>query len=420
MPKRYLFVLGTFFLSVLLYVDRVAISASKERVAYDLDLSEKQMGWVLSTFALGYALFQTPGGLLADRHGPRSVLTAVIALWSLFTALTGAAFDLLSMLAVRFLFGAAEAGAYPACARAVYSWIPMSERGIVQGINFSGARLGAAFALPLVAWMVEQAGWRASFAVLGALGLGFAALWYTWFRDDPSEAPGISPRELERILRERQEASGASQGEARLSAAVLVRSANLWLAAAQYVASNFTFFFCLTWLLPHLEEKYRLGKLEAGFYSAVPFVAGALGQWVAGAVVDLIYRRGFWTASRRAPAILGFTLAAAGLGFGASAESVAGAVACLSLAAFGIDITVSPSWALCIDIGRRHAGTVSGTMNMVGSFGAFFTALAFPYLKEWTGSATPFFFTGALLNALAVVAWLLIRPDLPLGRSLSS
>ena len=141
-PKRFLLILGTFLLSVLLYVDRVCISAAEGPITSDLGLSETEFGWVMSAFALGYALCQTPGGWLADRFGPRRILTAVVTFWSIFTGLTAAAFNFVSMLVARFLFGAGEAGAFPGISRAVFSWVPMAERGIVQGINFSGSRLG--------------------------------------------------------------------------------------------------------------------------------------------------------------------------------------------------------------------------------------------------------------------------------------
>ncbi|MEM9143696.1 MAG: MFS transporter, partial [Bacteroidota bacterium] len=161
-PKRYLMVLGTFLLALLLYIDRVCISVAKDPIAESLGLSDKQMGWVLSAFALGYALLQTPSGLMSDRYGPRKILTLIVTLWSLFTALTGAVWNFISLLATRFLFGAGEAGAFPGISRAIYSWIPLKERGIVTGINFSGSRLGAAFALPAVAWLIDVLGWRST------------------------------------------------------------------------------------------------------------------------------------------------------------------------------------------------------------------------------------------------------------------
>ena len=135
MPTRYLLASSTFSLSLLLYIDRVCISAAKGPIAESLHLNDQQMGWVLSIFALGYALFQTPGGLLSDRFGPRIALASIVSFWSLFTALTGAAWNYISLLVIRFLFGAGEAGAFPGISRAMYSWFPLKERGIINGIN---------------------------------------------------------------------------------------------------------------------------------------------------------------------------------------------------------------------------------------------------------------------------------------------
>ena len=135
-PVRYRLIALTFALSMLLYVDRVAISTARGPITSELGLTDTQFGWVLSAFALGYALFQTPGGLLADRHGARLALTSVVGLWSVFTALTGLARGYVTLLLCRFLFGAGEAGAYPTCAKAFYNWLPVDERGLAQGINF--------------------------------------------------------------------------------------------------------------------------------------------------------------------------------------------------------------------------------------------------------------------------------------------
>lgn len=400
-----------FLLSMLLYVDRVCISAAKDGILLDLGLSDTQWGWVLSIFALGYAIFQVPSGLLADRLGPRIVLSAVVTFWSLFTAMTAAATGYVSMLIYRFLFGIGEAGAYPGCARAVYSWIPMSERGLVQGAMFSGARFGAAFTLPLVAWMVSHLGWRTSFVVLGVIGILWAVFWFFWFRDDPETHPRISDAEKKLILQARQQALTGESDTPPLTTRRLFGSRNVWLLMGQYFASNFTFFFCLTWLFPYLKSRYSLGMVEAGFYAAAPPLAGAFGNWVAGAVIDWIYRRGKWAASRRIPAIFGFSLAAIGLLASMHMDTAPGAIICLSLAVFGADMTLSPSWSVCIDIGRKHAGTVSGTMNMAGNLGSFVTALAFPYLLKWTGTHAAFFYVGAAFNLGAVVAWLVTRPE---------
>jgi ACS family glucarate transporter-like MFS transporter len=414
MPRRYLLVVGTFLLSVLLYVDRACISAAKNDIASDLKLSDEQMAWVLSAFTLGYAVFQAPGGWLADRYGPRRLLTAIVGLWSVFTGLTAIAHNLATMLAARFLFGAGEAGAFPGMARACFSWIPMQERGLVQGINFSGSRLGAAIALPGVALLIDRIGWRASFAVLMVAGVAFAALWWLWFRDEPEDQPNMPPGELDFILNNRQQVVPQRADGPQLTTGTLLASRNLWLVCLQYFSSNFTFFFCLTHWFPHLQSKYDLANVEAGIYASLPLIAGALGNWFSGGLIDRLYRRGQWTLSRRLPAAMGFALATLGVLLSMRQESVGPAVAWFCVAVFGADMTLAPSWSFCMDIGKRHSGVVSGTMNMIGNIGSFVTTLAYFYLREWSGAQSTFFYVAAALNAVAIGSWLLLDPQRPL------
>jgi len=408
-PVRFRLVVVTFTLSMLLYVDRVAISTAKGPISSTFGLDDVRFGWVLSAFALGYALFQAPSGALADRAGPRLILALVVAVWSLFTALTGLAWSLASLLVFRLLFGAGEAGAYPTCARAFYAWLPVAERGLAQGINFSGSRLGAAFALPGVAWLVTKVGWRPAFLILGAAGVVWSAAWFAWFRDTPEEHAAVSPAELQVIATGRPATS--ANDAAPLRVASLFRSSNMWLAMGQYFASNFTFFFCLTWLFPYLQRTYDLEALRTGLLASAPLLGGALGNWTGGIIVDALYRAGRTTLSRRLPAAAGFLLAAGGLVASLAFDDPVSVVLCLTVAIFGADMTLPPSWAFCIDIGRAHAGVVAGTMNMAGNIGSFVTSLAFPYLMLLTGSATPFFVVGAALNLAGVWLWMLVDPS---------
>lgn len=409
-PKRYFMVMGTFLLALLLYIDRICISVAKEPISDALDLSDKQMGWVLAAFSLGYAFFQTPSGVLADRYGPRKILTSIVVIWSGFTALTGAVWNFVSLLIVRFLFGAGEAGAFPGMSRAIYSWIPLKERGLVTGINFSGSRLGAAFALPVVAWLINDFGWRTTFLILGVIGVLWAICWYMLFRDDPEEHRGISDKEKKFIVATRQDRETSKTTE-KIDFGTLIRSKNMWLAMGQYFCSNFTFFFALTWLFPHIKSEYQLETIEAGFYTAVPLVFGAFGNWFSGWLIDSIFKNGEWDGSRIFPASLGFVLAAVGLLGSIYMDSALGAIIFLSIAIFGADMTLPPSWAFCVDIGKKHSGAVSGTMNMAGNIGAFITALLFPYLLAWTGTTTLFFVVGAILNIMAVVMWYNMKPQ---------
>ncbi len=405
---RALLVTNTFLLSVLLYVDRTCISTAKEAIAGPLQLKDYQWSWVLAAFAFGYAIFQTPSGMLADRLGGRVVLTAVVVAWSLFTGLTALAWSFVSLLVIRFLFGAGEAGAFPGMAKVVYAWIPQEERGLVKGINFSGSRIGAALAMPAVAFLISRLNWQATFLWLMVIGLAWAAFWWWWFRDDPGMHPRLTAEEREYILKHRQAPSATGTGKIKMSR--LFRERNLWLMMVQYFGSNFTFFFSLTWLYPFVKQTYQLDAVNAGFYAMIPLLAGAVGNVLSGWLVDCLYRQGWGVNSRRLPAIIGFLLAAVGMVMSINQPTAVGAIFWLSLAIFGADMTLSPSWSFCIDIGGRHAGAVSGTMNMAGNLGSAITALAFTYLPDSSKGNVAFFYTAAGLSLVAIACWLSTRP----------
>ncbi|MEM9144494.1 MAG: MFS transporter, partial [Bacteroidota bacterium] len=251
---------------------------------------------------------------------------------------------------------------------------------------------------------------RSTFYVLGAIGLIWAVAWFLMFKDNPENHKRITPEEKTYILASRQEKK-ANSGKGKPPLKSLIRSKNMWLAMGQYFCSNFTNFFALTWLFPHIKNEYGLDAVEAGIYTSVPLIFGAFGNWSSGALVDKIYRNGNWRRSRTLPAIIGFSLAAVGLIGSIYMDTPVGAIVFLSLAIFGADMTLAPSWSFCVDIGKEFSGTVSGTMNMAGNLGSFVTALIFPYLAAWWGSSTLFFVVGAVLNLIAILFWINMNPQ---------
>jgi ACS family glucarate transporter-like MFS transporter len=393
--KRYAVVFVLFILAMITFIDRVCISAAKEPIASELHLSDAEMGLVFSTFALGYAAAQIPAGWMADKAGPRLALTVVVGFWSVLTALTGAARSLASLVAIRLVFGMAEAGAFPGSARAICNWLPTGERGRANGILFSGSRIGAALSFPLLTWMLTGWPWRTSFLILGALGLIWAIFWLLWFRDWPAKPLPELTLPLEAV------------GGGGLSK--ILRSKPMIFAMAQYFAGNFTFFICLSWMLPYLKKQYHLADAQAATYAMAPLLVGATSQWFAGWMVDRIYRSRFRVWSRRLPGIIGFALAAAGMVAVTGANSPGVAVACITFAVFGADMTISPSWVFCADIAGKDTGRVSGAMNMLGNVGSFASANAFPYLQRLTGGTSAYFLTAAVFNVIAIACWFNMR-----------
>lgn len=380
-------------LSLITYIDRAAISSAKGAMAAELSLTDSAMGAVFSAFALGYAAAQIPSGWFADRFGPRIALSVVVALWSILTSLTGAMHGLGPLLAVRFVFGIAEAGAFPGSARVFYNWLPASERGLANGILFSGALVGGAIAFPFFQWLLDSFGWRHAFYYLGLPGFVWVLYWLIWFRDYPKE----------RVV---HEAAGSGP---QVSFGQVFRSRVMALNMFQYFAGNFTFFVCLSWFHPYLVAQYGIPEGQAANYAMVPLLFGATANWVSGLFVDLLYRRGVRAWSRRLPAIIGFALASSGVFAVTLADSPSSAVIAFAVATFGVEMTISPSWAFCLDIGGVNSGTVSASMNMVGNFGGFVSANAFPLLQRVTGSSAAYFRVAAVLNIAAMLCWFLMR-----------
>ena len=391
--RRWWVVAVLFLLSFITIVDRVAISAAKSDMARDLAIQDVTFGVVFGAFALGYGVFMFPSGWLADRLGPRRFLTLIVAFWSLFTLSTGLVSAIPVLIAVRFLFGAAEAGAYPTAARAIYNWLDKHERGLALGLLNTGSRLGAAFGLAAMSLSVAEFGWRLSFVALGIAGFLWAGLWHAWFRDLPEKA--------ERPIVNQ---SGDCRALVSLNSALIL---------AQYFASNFTFFLCFSWLLPYMKSHYGLSTAEAGVYASIPLYFGALATWTSGLAVDFIYKRGCLHLSRLLPAMFGFALACVTVIAAAYMPTPISFILCFALTTFGVDFTLSPSWTVCSDVAGRYTATLSGAMNTMGSFGSFVSSVTFPWLLGLTGNIKTYFLAAACLNALAVLWWWRIRPEPP-------
>lgn len=402
------------------YMDRICISAASGDIQADLGISSQMMGYIFGIFALGYALFQIPAGLIVDKYGPKKALTWIVTSWSTFTAMSGAAWNAVSMLIIRFLFGVGEAGAFPGATKAFYRWIPARERGLANGIFHSGARVGAALSLFFLPFLIRQAGWRLTFVITGALGLIWVIVWKWWYHDNPRQNTKISEKELNYIE------SGINEETVKggkLALGQVLTSSNMLLVMFQYVASNITFFISFTWLLPYLVSQW--GK-SAEIYAPIPLLFGTFAQWFSGWLASLIYPRFGQILSRKIPAIAGFILSAIGLVLITllPGNSALAFTLMFSIAVFGVEMTIAPSWSLCMDIGGENSGVVSATMNMLGNIGSalgaiifpfFISSVTIPFLVPETGTANSFFIFAAVMNLMAVISWFLIKPEVKLG-----
>src|SRR5271154_5459303 len=196
---RYGVVLLAIGLAVLSYVQRVAISQAAGPISHDLHISKQQMGLIFGAFGLSYALFEIPMGLLGDRLGVRRVLAQIVLAWSAFTALTGAAWNVPSLVVIRFLFGAGEAGCFPNLTRMLSAWLPARERVTAQSLMWAFTRWSGAATPPIALLFILWLGWRWAFVCFAALGLVWCAVFLLWFRDDPAQHPRVNAGELKML-----------------------------------------------------------------------------------------------------------------------------------------------------------------------------------------------------------------------------
>ena len=399
-PKSSGVIIAVVIVSFLTILARATISGAKTEMAHDLHINDVEFGVVFGAFALGYAVFMLPCGLLADRWGPRKSLALSVFFWSVFTLLTGVVSGISILVTIRFLFGLAEAGVYPQATRAILNWVRPQALGLALGLLNLGSRLGAAFGLALTPLMISAVGWRQSFVWLGIVGTAWSAVWFFWFRDRP-------PVETEGKSRTIPTTSRMPRNFWKS----FVKSRNVYLILYQYFASQFTFFICLSWLLPYLRSRYHIPPQEAGVLASLPLCAGVLSMWIGGTSVDYLYRTTSIRNSRTLPAMIGFGLAAGVMLVAPHIPTAPLFIACFAVIAFGVDLTISSSWTVCCDVGGDFAGTLSAAMNTFGALGSLASSLLFPASIARYGTIKPYFILASLFNAVAILCWRLIDPN---------
>ncbi len=396
-------------LSVVTYLDRVCISGSAPFITSELGLTPSQMGFVFSAFTLAYALFEVPSGWLGDMIGPRRVMTRIVLWWSVFTTLTGVVRNLWSLIAVRFLFGAGEAGAYPNTTKVISRWMPTAERGFAQGMVWMCGRAGGAFAPGLAVLVITWISWRPTFWIFGAVGFVWAAIFWLWFRDTPREKSSVNEAEV--LIIQSGQASLAPTGGTHIHVpwARLFSSGNLWAICWMYFCMAYGWYFYITWLPTYLRARGAT-MMKAGIYGGMPLLFGAIGCGLGGLLTDYVVRRTGRVKNRRYIGAAGFLLGSLCMLASAWLQNPVASVFSISMASFFGDMTMGSSWAVCLDVGHELAGTVSGCMNCWGNLGGALSPVVTGFLVQHTGNwnlpivlSSGIFFLGALL-------WLIIDP----------
>jgi len=409
-----------FLLAVVTYLDRICISAAAPYIMRDLHLTVLQMSVVFSAFTLSYSLFEIPSGWLGDVQGPRRVLTRIVLWWSLFTMLTAAARGYASLVAIRFLFGAGEAGAFPNIARSFSQWFPLRERGRANGVMFLGSRVGGMLSAPIALLIVLRSGWRASFVIFGSLGVAWAAAWYAWYRDRPDEHRSVNAEERAWIHENRDGRRGGQTAEGSGRRATpwreLLGSRNLHAICAMYFAFGYGLYFYFTWLPTYLISVLGFSVLGGGVLAALPFVLAGIADLAGGWLTDRLTRNYGLRTGRCHLGFAAFTLCGALVFASTLAVPAIAKAVLLAFALASADLALGACWAVPLDVAPDHAGVVSGCMNTLGNLGGLIGPLVLGVaVDRWHTWTFPFYVTAAVY-VCGGIAWLAIDPERPIVR----
>jgi ACS family glucarate transporter-like MFS transporter len=397
---RYWVVVFALTLAMIMYIQRVAISQAIVPIAADLKLDQGEKGLVLGAFGLSYALFEIPMGLLGDKLGVRWVLSQLVLVWSAFTALTGAAWNLMSLWIIRFLFGAGEAGCFPNLTRMLSAWLPLGERVKAQAVMWAFGRWGGALAPPVAFFVIYHFGWRLGFVALALLGAAWVAAFLPWFRNDPAEHKGVNKAEL--ALLENSRALVLHDHGMPWYRLLLQR--DIAFLGLQYFGFSYTWYFYVTWLPTWLQQAKGLEPGTAAAYAMIPLALGGCGSIVSGFLPMSVPRK--WVA------IVGFFATAALIFIIPGIQNVGLAMALMGVASFCSDLTMPISWNTCVEIGKQYTATVSSTMNMLGNFAGFVAPVVFGFILKETGNNWAMvMYTMAAAAIVSGLCWFFLEPD---------
>ena len=361
------------------YLDRVSISLVGVRIKQAFNLSNSQFGWVVGAFALSYAIFEIPSGMLGDRIGQRKVFIRIVLWWSVFTALTGVAIGFVSLLFTRFLFGMGESGAYPTSTGAISRWFPASETGRSMSSLFMGQFTGGAIAPLIVVPIAIAFGWRAPFFVNGILGIIWVWICYRWYRNEPGEMKGISHHEIQFIEKDRR---FIRNNRHSFSWRMVFKNRTIQVMVLSFFCSQWALYFYVAWMPVYLQQGRHFSEHWMKLITSSLFILGIAGSWVSGFFCDWLASKISLSFSRRLIGSAGLILTAMSFLIAASSPDQERVAVSLIAGCFFYASFATIAFSTCVDIAGDSAGTVAGIMNFSGQVGAFFLAIAFGRIAD--------------------------------------
>jgi ACS family glucarate transporter-like MFS transporter len=417
--KRLFLAFWLFVLSAISFLDRTNISIAGLQISSEYGLGNQRLGWIFSAFLIGYAGFQVPAGWLASRFGPRLVITLGVVWWGVATALTtlippGISQAVVLLIGIRFLLGAGEAVIYPAANQFVARWVPVQERGFINGLIFAGVGAGSGLTPPLLAWFILHHGWRSAFWFSAVIGVIAGAVWWWFARDTPEEDPKVSPSELS-LIREGIAESYAPAGSAHtaISWGAILRRRDLPALIICYFGFGYTAWIFFSWFFLYMAQVRGFNLKASALFSMLPFLSMTIGCLAGGALSDRLTRAYGLRTGRCGLASVAFFFTAVFLVLGSRVQSPQLAGVILAGGAGALYVSQSSFWSVSADIAGRSSGVFSSMVNMGAQVGGAVTASLTPWVAQRFGWTTSFAIAAALA-ALGGVLWMTVHPERPL------
>lgn len=429
---RFFLAFWLFVLSGVAFLDRTNISIAGLQISHEYGLGNQKLGWIFSAFLVGYAGFQLPAGWLAARFGPRKVLTLGVFWWGIATVFPallspGIAHAVALLIAIRFALGAGESVVYPAANQFVARWVPMKERGFINGLIFAGVGAGSGLTPPLLTWLIANHGWRAAFWFSAAIGLIAGTVWWYTSRDTPEEHPWVSASELGEIREglsygqlaqvppaNVQKAGGAPAG---ISWRAIFHRRDLLALMIGYFSFGYIAWIFFSWFFLYMAQVRGFDLKASANYSMLPFLSMTVCCLVGGVLSDQLTRRFGLRVGRCGLAAIALAATAVFLILGSKVHSPQLAGVILAGGAGALYLSQSSFWSVSVDIAGRSSAVFSSMVNMGGQIGGAVTASLTPWIAQrfdWTAS----FGVAAALAVLGAICWLTVHPERPLEADL--
>lgn len=418
---RYFLAFWLFILSAVAFLDRTNISIAGLQISRQYGFGNQRLGWIFSSFLIGYAGLQIPAGWLSARFGPRKVLSIGVLCWGVTTALTALLpapmhHAILWLLGIRFALGASESVIYPAANQFMARWVPMGERGVINGLIFAGVGAGSGLTPPLLTWLITRYSWRAAFWFSAALGVVAALVWWRAARDTPQEHPSVTPAEL-REIREGLNLHEAASMEKKpvISWRAIFRRRDLLALIASYFSFGYIAWIFFSWFFLYMAEVRGFNLKASAYYAMLPFLSMTVCCLAGGVLSDRLTRRWGLRTGRCGLASVALAATAVFLVLGAQVHNPQLAGLILAGGAGALYISQSSFWSVSVDIAGSNSGVFSSIINMGGQIGGAVTASLTPWIAQRYGWTTSFA-VAAVLAMVSAACWLTVQPNVALIR----